>query len=83
MLGVIESVDVVSRFCQQVSVPPLTARDIEYPRARRQSQDVDHSSDFVTVALEREDRLVFEQIVRVEIRLPPFAFPAQKKTGSR
>ena len=83
MLGVIESVDVVSRFCQQVSVPSLTARDIEYPRARRQSQDVDHSTDFVAVALESEDRLVFEQIVRVEIRLPPFAFPAQKKTGSR
>jgi hypothetical protein len=64
----------------------LAAWNVEDSRARRKAEDVDQARDFAAIALEREQRLVLEQIVIVEVRLPPFGalgLRAQKKTGSR
>ena len=59
----------------------LPAGYIENPGAGRQAENVDQPRDFVPVALELEDRLILEEIMGIEIRLPPFTF-LQKKTGS-
>jgi hypothetical protein len=64
----------------------LAAWNVEDSRARRKAEDVDQARDFAAIALEREQRLVLEQIVIVEVRLPPLGallLGAQKKTGSR
>ena len=83
MLRIVEPVDVVAGFRQEMRMSSLSAWHIENSRSGRQAEDVDQARDFLSVALEFEDRLVFEEVVGVEVRLPPFAFPAQKKTGSR
>ncbi len=70
---VIESVDVESCFGEQVCVASLSAGDVEQARTGWKPEDVDESSDFMSVALEREQRLVFEQVLSVEVALPPFA----------
>jgi hypothetical protein len=62
---------------------PLTARCIEHSRADWKAKDVDHSRRFGAISLGREDRRVFEQILRVEIALPPLRLASQKNTGSR
>src|SRR4051812_2231285 len=49
----------------------LAARYVENARARRQANHVEKSGNFLAVALEREQRLVLEQILSVEIALPP------------
>jgi hypothetical protein len=64
----------------------LTARDVEHARAGRKSEHIDQTRRLTPIALEREQRLVLEQILIVEVRLPPFGAllgQAQKKTGSR
>jgi hypothetical protein len=69
-----------------VGVTALTTRDVEHARARRKSELVNQPRGLMAIALEREQRLVLEQVLVVEVRLPPFApllFRAQKKTGSR
>jgi hypothetical protein len=66
-----------------VSVPSLPAWDVENPRSNRKPKHVDDPRCFLTVPLEREYRLILEQIMGVEIRLPPFGGLFQKKTGSR
>ena len=93
VLRVVEPVDVESRFGEQVRVAPLAARHVENARAGRQPEQLDQPRDFLPVALEREERLVLEQILRVEVRISHHsrcfaralsrASRAQKKTGSR
>jgi hypothetical protein len=83
ILRVVESVDIVSEFGEQVRVPTLAARDIEYARADRETKNFDESSHFLPVALGREEKPVLTEIVGVECRLPPLARFLQKKTGSR
>lgn len=83
MLGVVERVYVVSGFGKKVSVPALSARDIENPRSHWKAEHVDDPRCFLAIPLEREDRLILEQIMGVEIRLPPFGGLFQKNTGSR
>jgi len=61
----------------------LTTRYVEYTRAVGQSEELDESSYFLPIALEREKRAVLQEIVGVEGRLPPLARFRQKKTGSR
>jgi hypothetical protein len=64
----------------------LAAWNVEDARARRKAEDVDQARDLAAIALEREQRLVLEQILIVEVRLPPLGallLGAQKKTGSR
>jgi hypothetical protein len=64
----------------------LAAWNDEDARARRKAEDVDQARDLAAIALEREQRLVLEQILIVEVRLPPLGalfLGAQKKTGSR
>ena len=70
---------------------PLTARDIQNARASGKAKQLDQPTDIATIAREIEDRLILEQILGVEVRLPPIDFPgsllpgrrSQKKTGSR
>jgi hypothetical protein len=67
-------------------MPPLAAWNVENACARREAEDVHQARDLAAIALEREQRLVLEQILIVEVRLPPLGallLGAQKKTGSR
>ncbi len=66
-----------------MSVPALPAWDVENSGSDGKSEHVQQPSDFTSVALGRKNRLVFQQIVGVEICLPPFSPSDQKKTGSR
>ena len=70
---VVEAVDVEAGLGEQVCVASLPARDVEQARAGWKAEDVDQSRDFVPVALERKQRLVLEQVLPVEVALPPFA----------
>ncbi len=83
ILGVIDRVDVVSRFREQVRVSALTTRNVENPRANRQSQQVNESRDFGACAFRCKQRAVLQQVVGVERGLPPLDSLLQKKTGSR
>ena len=83
MLRIIQPVDPESGLSQEVSVTSLTTRHIENARALRKSQHLDYARCFDAVALESENRLVFQEIPGVEIRLPPLPRFLQKKTGSR
>ena len=67
----IQPVDVESRLGEQVSMPPLPARDIKNAGARRESQQLYETRDFMAIATEVEDGLVFEQVVGVELPFPP------------
>jgi hypothetical protein len=82
MLGVVEPINVVTRFGEQMRMPALTAGHVEYSRSNRQSKHIDDARGFMAIALGRENRLILEQILGIEIRFPPLAF-TQKKTGSR
>jgi hypothetical protein len=69
-----------------VGVASLAARHVEQARTGGQREDLDQPRDLATVAREVEDRFVLEEVMGVEVRLPPFARlsrRAQKKTGSR
>ena len=61
-------------------MPPLPARHVEDPRIGGQAEDVHDPRHVAPVLLEREDRLVLEQVLRVEVVAPPLR---QKNTGSR
>ena len=65
----------------------LAARAFENASARRESEDLDQPRDLSPVPLEREERLVFEEVLGVEVRRPPVArarrSTRQKNTGSR
>ena len=78
--GVIETGDVESGLREQVRVSPLAARHVEDPRVGRQPEHVHDPRHVAPVELGREDRLVLEQVLRVEVVAPPFH---QKNTGSR
>ena len=52
-------------------MPSLAAGNVEDLRAVRRAEDVDEPRDFLTIALEGEEGLVLEQVLRIEIRLPP------------
>lgn len=83
---IIEPVDVEPGLGEQMGVTALAARDIEYARARWKSEHVDQPRGFMSIALEREQRFVLEQVLVVEVRLPPLVpllSCGQKKTGSR
>ena len=86
VLRVVQPLNLEPRLGQQVRVPPLPARDVEDARARRQGQQLDEPRDLVPVTYEFEDRLVLEQVLRVEVAGPPvrsLRSRAQKNTGSR
>lgn len=61
----------------------LSARNVEYTRSDRQTQNLYETRRFLTIALGREKRCILQEIVVVERRLPPLARFFQKKTGSR
>lgn len=64
----------------------LPARHVEDACAGRKREHVDQPRDLVPVTGKVEDRLVLEQVVRVEVGRPPvgrLARLAQKNTGSR
>ena len=81
--GVIETVHIVSRLGQQVRVSPLAARDVEYARSYGQTEEINETRRFLTIALRGKERAVLQEVVGVEGRLPPLARLRQKKTGSR
>ena len=83
LFRVVETIDVVTEFSEQVRVPTLPAWNVEYTRPDRKPKDVDQPSYFLAIALEREERTVLQEIVGVECGLPPLARFGQKKTGSR
>jgi hypothetical protein len=93
---VVEAIDVEAGFREQMGVPSLPAGDVEDTRPRREREDLEQARDLAAVALRREDRLVLEEIVGVEVMSPPvgaadgagapgrtLAGRAQKNTGSR
>ena len=47
-------------------VPSLTARDIEYARSNRQSEQIYEPRCFLSIALGREERTVLQEIVGIE-----------------
>jgi len=81
--GVVETVDVESCFDEEMRVSSLPARHVEESRARRKLENLQQPRYFVPVTLEREDGLVLEQVLGVEVGRPPIGFRGQKKTGSR
>jgi hypothetical protein len=70
-LGKIDAVHVEPGVGEQVRVPPLSARDVEQPRAKREPEDVEDPGDFLAVALRGEERLVLVEVSLVEERQPP------------
>lgn len=62
---------------------PLAAWNIEDARAVWQPENLEQAGDLVSIALEREQWLVFSQVESVEVVLPPIVRSTQKKTGSR
>jgi hypothetical protein len=52
-------------------VAPLAACDVEKPRANGESEKVQDSGYFFTVALRVEERLVLVEVSLVEERQPP------------
>lgn len=86
VLGVVEPLHVEPGLGERVRVATLPARDVENPGAGRQCKNVDEPRNLMAVAFFCEDGLVLEQVVGIEVRLPPFALPSgrrQKNTGSR
>jgi hypothetical protein len=67
-------------------MPPLTTGDVENASTGRQGEQFQEATYLAPIARQVEDRLVLEQIVGVEVRLPPLGRllrRRQKKTGSR
>jgi hypothetical protein len=86
MRRVVETVHAVTGLGEQVRVTPLTTRHVEDAGTRWKGEQLDQSSDLAAIAREIEDRLIFEQVVGVEVGLPPLGRllgGRQKKTGSR
>ena len=80
---IIDAVYAEPRFGKQVRVTALTTRRIENARANRKSEHIDNSRSLRAVALGREYRSVFKEVVRIEIAFPPLQLSTQKNTGSR
>jgi len=83
MFGVVQTVDVVSGLGEKMRMTTLPAGNVQNLRIRGKFEHFQKARDFLSVALESEDRFVLEQIVSVKIGLPPFRFLSQKNTGSR
>jgi hypothetical protein len=66
-------------------VTALTTGRIQDARADRQTEQLYYATSFSAIALRREDRTVFPEVMRIEIVFPPLPprSMAQKKTGSR
>ena len=64
--GVVEAVDVVSSFGQQVGVPSLSARDVENAGAHGKLEQINEARRFLAIALGREKQAVLQEIVGVE-----------------
>ena len=67
MLGVVEAIDLESSFREKVRVSSLPTRHVKDSRALRKSENVDYAGSLVSIPLEREDRLILEQIPGVEV----------------
>lgn len=80
---VVDAVDAEAGFRQKMSVSPLSARRVENARSHRQPEDFDYPSCLGARALRREYRIVFPEVLRVEIAFPPLGLTTQKNTGSR
>jgi hypothetical protein len=80
---IVEAVDVEPRLGEEVRVASLAARNIQNPCPDRKLEDLDETPDFTSIALGREERFVFEEVVGVEVRRPPVVRCGQKNTGSR
>ena len=83
VLRIIDGIDIVTCFGEQVGMSALATRNVENPRANRQSQQLDESRDFGACAFRCKQRAVLQQVVGVERGLPPLDSLLQKKTGSR
>lgn len=77
---VVEPVHVEARLGQQMRMTSLTAGTIEDTRTDGKLEELDQPRDVGAIADGVEQRLILEQIPRVEIRGPPLG---QKNTGSR
>src|SRR5215217_3792656 len=49
----------------------LAARHVEQARARRKTKELDQPRRFAAVAVRGKDRLVLEQVLCIEVALPP------------
>src|SRR5438034_11032809 len=64
-------------------VTPLPARNVQHARTDGQLEELDETRDLPPIVLEPEDRLVLEQVVRIEVRLPPLGGTRDAGIGSR
>ena len=81
--GVIEAIDIETGLGKQMRMTSLAARHIENSSTRWQAEQVDEPCCFAAVPFGSEERAVFQEIVGVKRRLPPFFGLSQKNTGSR
>lgn len=71
LVGVVETIHVVSGFRQKVCVPSLSAGDVKYPGSDGQPEKIYQTCCFLAIPLGREELTVLQEIVGVECRLPP------------
>ncbi len=80
---VVDAVDAEAGFRQKMSVSPLSAWCVENARSHRQPENFDYPPCLGARTLRREYRIVFPEVLRVEIAFPPLGLTTQKNTGSR
>lgn len=67
----VEPIDTETRLGEKMRMASLTAGNVQNPRGGWQPEEIDDASHLATVALQVEERLVFAQIIGVEIASPP------------
>jgi hypothetical protein len=68
---IVDAVDVEPRFGEEMRVPSLAARNVEYSRPGRKAEQLDQPGNVAPIALRCEDWLVLEEILGVEVGPPP------------
>ena len=71
ILREIQSVNTKAGLGEQMGVAALPAGDVEDARADVESENFDEPRDFLAIALEGEQRLIFSEVLIVEVGRPP------------
>jgi hypothetical protein len=66
LLRIVEPIDVVTGFGQQMCMTALSTWHVENSRTHRQAEQIDQARYFVPIALQREERSVLQEIVGIE-----------------
>ena len=68
---IVDAVDVKPRVGEEMRMSSLATRNVENSRPRGKAEQLDQPSNFTPIALRREDWLVLEEILGVEVGAPP------------